>query len=238
MADTLVTRTNADYAGIVADEAEATSSDGTRVPLSILRRKDAAADGSHPTIVSGYAGYGIYETPSFSATRLAWLERGGIIAECHGRGGDAKGHAWQLDGTHEHKMNGIHDFEACAQAIIDARLSSPAHIFAQGASMGEILVGRALTDRPDLFAAVNISVGMVDPVRLLAAENGANQIAELGDPETEAGFKALVAMDPYRHVVAAPYPATIFTIGLKRQPGRAVWSFFLAASGDREFRPR
>jgi prolyl oligopeptidase len=210
----LATRTNADFAGIVAEEVEAVSADGTRVPLSIIRRADLPRDSARPTIVSGYGGYAISETPAFSPTRLAWLERGGIAAICHVRGGGEKGQAWHAGGMGERKLNGIHDLEACAQALIDARLSSPRHLFAQGGSMGGVLVGRAITDRPDLFAAANIAVGVVNPLRLLAAKNGPTQIPEVGDPETEAGFKALLAMDPYQHVVAAAYPATIFTIGL------------------------
>jgi prolyl oligopeptidase len=210
----LVAITNADYAAIVADEVEATSADGTKVPLSILHRKDLTRDGSNPAIVYGYAGYGISETPAFSPTRLAWLERGGVFAVCHARGGGEKGHQWQVDGTHEHKLNGIHDLEACAQYLADAKLSSAAHTFAQGGSMGGILIGRAITDRPELFAAANIQVGMVDPVRILASDNGANQVAELGDPATEAGFKAIYEMSPYAHTTAKAYPATIFTIGL------------------------
>jgi len=212
--DALVTETNADYANIIAEEVEAVSGDGTRVPLSILRRKDVARDGARPAIVYGYAGYGVSINPSFSPTRLAWLERGGVFAACHGRGGGERGAAWHVDGAREHKMNGVHDFEACAQALIDARLSSPAHLFAQGGSMGGVLVGRAITDRPDLFAAANIAVGAVNPLRLLASKNGPTQIPEIGDPDTEAGFRALLAMDPYQHVVAAAYPAAIFTIGL------------------------
>jgi prolyl oligopeptidase len=214
VADALAMETNADYAGIVADEVEATSADGARVPLSILHRADVAHDGARPAIVLGYGGYGISETPTFSPTRLAWLERGGVYAICHVRGGGEKGHAWRVDGMQERKINGIHDLEACAQALIDARLSSPAHLFARGGSMGGVLIGRAITDRPDLFAAANILVGIVNPLRLLAAKNGPTQIPEVGDPETEAGFRALAAMDPYQHVVAAAYPATMFSIGL------------------------
>ena len=211
----LVTTSNADFSQITADEVEATSADGTKVPLSILHRRDLALDGSHPAIVYGYGGYGISMTPSFRPTRLPWLERGGVFAVCHVRGGGEKGYAWQTGGTHENKMNGIHDFEACAQYLIDHRLSAPSRIAGQAGSMGGILIGRAITDRPDLFAAANVQVGIVNPVRILAAENGANQKAELGDPETEAGFKSIYAMDPYQHVKAGTaYPATIFTVGL------------------------
>jgi prolyl oligopeptidase len=211
----LAVTTNADYTGIVAEEVEATSADGTKVPLSILRRGDLALDGSHPAIVNGYGGYGYSMTPSFSPTRLAWLERGGVFAVCHVRGGGEKGHDWQVDGTHEHKMNGIRDFIACGEYLVEKGYTAKSRLAATGGSMGGILVGRAVTERPDLFAAANIAVGMVNPLRMLEAENGANQKAELGDPETEAGFTSILAMDPYQHVESGTaYPAVIFTVGL------------------------
>ena len=214
MANGLATVSNADFSDIVADEVEATSSDGTLVPLSILHRNDIPRDGARPAIVQGYAGYGISLTPAFSPTSLAWLERGNIIAVCHARGGGEKGRAWQVDGARGKKMNGVHDFEACAQALIHARLSDNGHLYAQGGSMGGILIGRAITERPRLFAAANISVGVVNPLRLAAAKNGATQYPEVGNPETEDGYHGIHAMDPYAHVELAAYPATIFTIGL------------------------
>jgi prolyl oligopeptidase len=146
---------------------------------------------------------------------MAWIERGGIFAVCHVRGGGEKGYHWQEDGSRERKMNGIHDLEACGDYLVEHGYTSRSHLAAQGGSMGGILVGRALTDRPDLFAAVHVAVGAVNPLRTLAAENGANQKVELGDPETEAGFRSIYAMDPYLHVQSGTaYPATIFTVGL------------------------
>lgn len=211
----LAVTTNADYSAIVAEEVDATSADGTKVPLSILRRGDLVLDGSHPAIVNGYGGYGISMTPGFSPTRLAWLERGGVIAICHVRGGGEKGHKWQLDGTRQHKMNGIRDFIACGEYLVEKGYTATSRLAAVGGSMGGILVGRAVTERPDLFAAANIAVGMVNPLRMLEAENGANQKAELGDPETEAGFTSILAMDPYHHIESGTaYPAVIFTVGL------------------------
>jgi prolyl oligopeptidase len=211
----MATTTNADYSGIAADEVEATSADGTKVPLSVLRSKNLQRDGSHPAILSGYGGYGISLPPSFSPTRLAWLERGGVFAVCHVRGGGEKGHAWQASGTHEQKMNGVHDFEACGQYLIDQRFTSAAHLAGQVGSMGGILIGRAITERPDLFAAANAAVGFMNPLRMLAAENGANQKIEIGDPDTEAGFRSIYVMDPYQHVKpGTAYPAVIFTVGL------------------------
>ena len=95
------------------------------------------------------------------------------------------------------------------------KLSGPGHVAGIAGSMGGILIGRAITDRPDLFVAANVAVGIVNPVRILQAENGANQKVELGDPETEAGFKAIYEMDPFHHLRSGTaYPATILTIGL------------------------
>src|SRR5207248_7206677 len=93
--------------------------------------------------------------------------------------------------------------------------TSPGRVAAQGGSMGGVLIGRAITERPELFAAANIGVGLVNPLRILAAPNGANQKAELGDPETEAGYKSIYEMDPYLHVrPGTAYPAVLFTVGL------------------------
>jgi prolyl oligopeptidase len=112
-------------------------------------------------------------------------------------------------------MNGIRDFIACGEYLVAKRYTSPAKLAAHGISMGGVLVGRAITERPDLFAVAQLSVGIVNPLRILAAENGANQKGELGDPASEAGYRAIYEMDPYQHVKpSTAYPAVIFTIGL------------------------
>src|SRR5262249_15853173 len=134
---------------------------------------------------------------------------------CHVRGGGEKGHRWQDDGSQQHKMNGIHDLEACGQYLIDQKITTSARLFAAGASMGGILVGRAITDSADLFAGAALYVGEDDPLRIMAAENGVGQLGELGDPATEAGFTSILAYDPYQHVTpGTAYPAVIFPIGL------------------------
>ncbi len=211
----LASSTNADVSMIVADEVEATSADGTKVPLSILHRKDVVLDGSNPTLLYAYGGYGASQLPGFSYSRVAWIERGGVYAIAHVRGGGEKGRRWQDDGSREKKMNGVRDFIACAEYLIDKKYTSAKKLAAHGVSMGGVLVGRALTERPDLFAAVQLAVGIVNPLRILVAENGANQKGELGDPATEAGYKSIFEMDPYLHVKPnTAYPAVIFTIGL------------------------
>jgi prolyl oligopeptidase len=207
--------TTADVSTFVAEEVEATASDGTAVPLSIIRKRDVPLDGSRPAILTGYAAYGVSQSPGFSASRVAWVERGNVWAICHGRGGGEKGRRWQDAGSREHKLVGVRDFIACGEYLVGKHYTSPGKLGATGGSMGGILVGRAITDRPDLFAAVQLAVPAVNPLRILAAENGANQMGELGDPSTEAGYKGLAEMDPYLHVKAGTaYPAVIFTVGI------------------------
>ncbi|MBA3540740.1 MAG: prolyl oligopeptidase family serine peptidase, partial [Deltaproteobacteria bacterium] len=211
----LATTSSADYSNIQVDQVVVTSPDGARVPLSILRRKDLVLDGSHPTYLYGYGAYGASQTPGFNPSRLAWLERGGIAAIAHVRGGGEKGRAWQDTGTREHKLSGIRDFIACGEYLIAQKYTTASRLVAMGASMGGILVGRAVMERPDLFAAASIGAGIVNPIRILLAENGANQKVELGDPTTEAGYRSIATIDPYLHVRPnTKYPALIFTVGL------------------------
>lgn len=152
---------------VVATEVEVPSTDGVMVPLSILHLRDIALDGSHPTIVDGYGGYGTSRHAAFSALRLAWLERGGVLATCHVRGGGEKGRKWQEDGVKTKKLNGIHDVIACGEYLVGHHYTTAAHMGIAGASMGGMLMGRTLVERPDLFAAAHIAVGMVNPLRLL-----------------------------------------------------------------------
>src|SRR5262249_35838114 len=115
----LASTTNADVSAIVADEVAAGD-----VPLSIVHRKDIALDGSHPTILYAYGGYGSSQTPGFSASRVAWVERGGVYAISHVRGGGEKGRRWQDDGSRDKKMNGVRDFIACAEYLIAHKYTS------------------------------------------------------------------------------------------------------------------
>lgn len=200
---------------LVATEVEVPSTEGAMVPLSILHFKEIALDGSHPTIISGYGGYGSSWHSTFSAPRLAWLERGGVLAICHVRGGGEKGHKWRDDGAKTKKLNGIRDVIACGEYLVAQHYTTPARLGIEGGSLGGILMGRTLVERPDLFAAAHIAVGVLNPLRLLAAENGANQFGELGDPRIEADYQSIRAFDPCANVKpGTPYPAVIFTIGL------------------------
>jgi prolyl oligopeptidase len=199
---------------IVATEVEATSADGTKVPMSILHGENIVLDGTHPTIVEAYGAYGTPIYPYYSTTQVAWLERGGVYVVAHVRGGGEKGRQWQDDGSQQKKMNGVRDLIACGEYLIEHQYTTSAKLIATGQSMGGVLVGRAITERPDLFGVAHIGVGFVNPLRMLEGQNGANQIGELGDPSTETGYRSIFEMDPYQHIKPTTYPTMLFTIGL------------------------
>jgi prolyl oligopeptidase len=202
----------------VAELVEATSADGTRVPMTILRRRDLVLDGTAPAILEGYGGYGISLDPWFQAEHLVWLDRGGVLAFAHVRGGGEKGRRWYRAGQGANKPRGVADFVACAQHLIDRGYSRADRLAAYGNSMGGLLVGMAVTTRPSLFAAAHLAGGEVNPVRMLHARNGASQKAELGDPDTPDGLRQVAAIDPYHHVRDGQrYPAMIVTVGLNDQ---------------------
>ena len=202
----------------VVEQVEVRSGDGAAVPMTILRRRDLPRDGSPPAILVGYGAYGISIDPWFEAESLVWLERGGVLAYAHVRGGGEKGRRWYVAGKGPHKAKGVADFVACAEHLIAHGYTRATRLAAQGGSMGGLLVGMAITTRPELFAAAHLRDGEVNPLRMMHATNGAAQQSELGDPETEAGYRQIAAMDPYHHVRDGQrYPATIVTVGLNDQ---------------------
>jgi prolyl oligopeptidase len=199
---------------LVSEEVKATAADGTEIPLSIVYKKGIKRDGGNPTILWGYGAYGISQTPSYSPTLLAWYERGGIFAVAHVRGGGEYGEDWYKAGFQATKPNTWRDAIACAQWLVDHRYSSPAKLSVRGGSAGGILVGRAITERPDLFAAAIDDVPVSDSLRMEFSANGVPNIPEFGSVTTETGFKALLEMSPYAHVKdGVAYPAVLLTTG-------------------------
>ena len=192
------------------------SYDGTLVPLSIVYRKGIKLDGSHPTILLGYGAYGtVTGRPAFSAPGIAWTERGGVNAVCGARGGGEYGEDWHLAGKGPTKPNTWRDFIACAQYLIDKGYTSPAHLAGKGLSAGGVLIGRAITERPDLFGAAVIGSGVLDALRNETTANGMGNVQEFGSTTTEEGFKALYAMSAYHHVQdRTPYPAVLVSVGI------------------------
>ena len=201
---------------IEAVNVKVKSYDGTLVPLSIVYPKGIKLDGSHPTLLGGYGAYGlVFSSPGFDSTQIAWYEKGGIFATCGVRGGGEYGEDWHLAGKGPTKANTWRDFIACAEYLIDKKYTSPAHLAGKGASAGGILIGRAITERPDLFAAAVILYGVLDALRNETTANGVGNVPEFGSTKTKAGFKALYAMSSYHHVKdRTPYPAVLLTVGM------------------------
>jgi prolyl oligopeptidase len=196
-------------------EVKAPSYDGTMVPLSIVYPKGIKLDGSNPTMVEGYGAYGFTDLPQFRASFLSWYEKGGVYAVCHVRGGGAYGEEWHLEGKGLTKPNTWRDFIACARYLIKQKYTSPTHLAGIAESVGGILIGRAITERPDLFAAAIDLFGISDTLRYETTAAGVQNIAEFGSLKTEAGFKSLFAMSPYAHVKAGTrYPAVFLMTGM------------------------
>jgi prolyl oligopeptidase len=212
-----------DYSGITSQEVLATSADGTKVPLSIVLQKNAALDGSHPTLVDGYGAYGIVIRPSFSAVRLAWLERGGVFAECHPRGGGEYGEDWHFGAHIATKQRTIDDFVACARYLIDHKYTQPSKLAGEGTSAGGVTIGNAIVQQPQLFAAALDVVGDTNAVRDEFAEGGPANIPEFGTITNKTGWDALYATDAYLHVKDhTPYPAVLAITGAN-DPRVAPW---------------
>jgi prolyl oligopeptidase len=208
-------RSPVDHSAITSVEVKAKSADGTLVPLSIIYRRDLKRDGSNPTLLEGYGAYGITIDPGFNPALLAWLERGGVYAVAHVRGGGEYGEDWHLGGQTLTKPNTIADFIACAEYLVAERYTSPARLAGQGGSAGGITVGGALTQRPDLFAAIVDNVGVSDNLRIELSPNGPPNVPEFGTVTTEEGFKGLYAMSAYHHVKdGTRYPAVLLTTGI------------------------
>jgi prolyl oligopeptidase len=151
----------------------------------------------------------------FNPLRIAWLEKGGIYAVAHVRGGGAYGKEWHLAGQKTTKSNTWKDFIACAEYLISEGYTSKELIAGQGGSAGGILIGRAITDRPDLFAAAIINVGCLDAVRAETTTNGVPNIQEFGTVTIEEEFHALLEMSSYHQVAdGEKYPAVLLTHGI------------------------
>jgi len=202
--------------GYASKEVSVKSHDGVMVPMSILYPENIELDGKSPTLLIGYGSYGMSTyTPYFDPKRLAWLERGGVIAYAHVRGGGEKGRPWHLAGQKANKPNTWKDFIACAEYLIAEGYTSKGYLAGQGTSAGGILIGRAITERPDLFRAALIRVGDSDAIRAETTTNGVPNIAEFGTVTNEAEFHALLEMDSYRHVQdGVEYPAVLLTHGM------------------------
>jgi prolyl oligopeptidase len=212
-----------DTSQLTSEEVLVTSYDGTRVPLSIVHQRNVPWDGARPTILLGYGAYGISYDAYFSPIFLGWIERGGLIAVAHVRGGGEYGEDWHRGGQKLSKLNTIFDFNACAEYLIAQHYTAPKYLAGQGASAGGVLVGGALTWRPDLYAVILDLVGLTDTLRVETTPNGPPNTGEFGSVKTEDGFHGLYAMSAYAHVRdGTAYPAVFLHTGAN-DPRVAPW---------------
>ncbi|HSJ96877.1 MAG TPA: prolyl oligopeptidase family serine peptidase, partial [Myxococcota bacterium] len=201
--------------GLTAREVKVRSHDGVEVPVSIITRADIRLDGDNPALLYGYGAYGIVNEPSWSPRLLAWIERGGVLAIAHVRGGGIHGDEWRRAGWKATKPNTWKDGIAAAEWLVDNGYTTRGRLGIYGGSAGGIFVGRAITERPDLFAAAAILVGNTDSVRSETRANGVGNIPEYGTVTREDEFHALLAMSPYANVrPGTPYPSILFEHGV------------------------
>ena len=202
-----------DPADYVVEQVFYNSADGTRVPMFIAYKKGIQRDGTNPTLLYGYGGFNISLTPSFSISRLQWMEMGGVFALANLRGGGEYGKAWHKAGTKTNKQNVFDDFIAAAEYLIDSKYTSPQHLAIQGGSNGGLLVGACMTQRPDLYGACLPAVGVMDMLRFQKFTAGRFWVDDYGSAEGSAEeFQALRAYSPYHNLVdGTQYPPTLVT---------------------------
>ncbi len=200
---------------IIIEEIEVTGHDGQKIPLSIFYHKDMVKNGKNQVLMDGYGAYGISMKPAMKIHRTLWLLEGGVYAIAHIRGGGEKGSDWHKGGYKASKPNTWKDFISCAEYLISNQYTSPKNLAIFSGSAGGILIGRAITERPDLFAAAIVQFGSLNMLRSEMRNNGANNIKEFGSINDPEEFKALLEMDAYHHIKKnEKYPAVFLTAGL------------------------
>lgn len=212
-----------EYNELVVEELLVPSHDGVLVPLSLIYKKGTELDGTAPVLMTGYGAYGISRTPAFNPYLLTWTLKGGIYAVAHVRGGGELGDAWRLAGHKTTKPNTWKDFIACTEFLITEKYTSAGKMAIYGGSAGGILIGRAITERPDLYAAAVPMVGLMNTLRAEQSPNGPVNAPEFGTVTDSVECMALIEMDSYLHVKDdVAYPATLVTAGFN-DPRVIVW---------------
>ena len=188
------------------------SKDGTRVPMFIVHKKGIKLDGSNPTLLYGYGGFNVSQTPGFSVSRLVWMEMGGVLAVANLRGGAEYGETWHEAGTKLKKQNVFDDFIAAAEFLIADKITSPKKLAIQGGSNGGLLVGAVLNQRPELFGAALPAVGVMDMLRFQKFTIGWAWTSDYGSSENADEFKAIYAYSPLHNIKkGTKYPAVLVT---------------------------
>jgi prolyl oligopeptidase len=210
----LVEKWPVDYSRLMSEEVEVRSADGTSVPMSIVRARDFPMNGSRPALLDGYAAYGSSQLPYFWPIGLTWVEQGGVFAECHARGGAARGKEWHFGGIKKNKERGIEDFAACAEYLIDRGYTRATKLSVTGTSAGGVLAGGVITKRPELFTAAILRVPVVNLMRFESTEGGPANVPEYGSVANADDFPSILASDPFHRIrEGVKYPAVVLTGG-------------------------
>jgi prolyl oligopeptidase len=190
------------------------SKDGAKIPMFIVSKKGLQLDGNNPVYLTGYGGFNISMKPSFTASYASWIQKGGIFALPNLRGGGEYGRGWHEAGMKEHKQNVFDDFIAAAQALIELKYTKAGKIAIVGASNGGLLIGAALTQRPDLFGAAVSEVGVLDMLRFQKFTIGWAWQSDYGSSDTPEGFNYLIRYSPLQNIKKGTcYPPTLVTTG-------------------------
>lgn len=203
-----------DPASIAVSQVFYPSKDGTRIPMFIIHRKDLdlKATGGAPTILYGYGGFNISQTPGYSPTRMAWIQSGGVFAVANLRGGGEYGKAWHDAGRLMNKQNVFDDFAAAGEYLIAQGYTGKHQLAIEGGSNGGLLVGASLNQHPDLFAAGHAAVGVMDMIRFDRFTAGRYWVDDYGYPDREPDFKMQMSYSPYHNIKSGvDYPAVIVT---------------------------
>jgi prolyl oligopeptidase len=204
-----------EFKDIVVEETTVKSHDGLDIPLSLIYNKNIKKNKHNPLIMDAYGGYAYNNSPYFDKTYMLWALQGGIVAIAHVRGGGEKGEGWHLGGYKETKPNSWKDLIYCAEYMVKENYTSPENTAIWGASAGGITIGRAMTERPDLFKVAIINAGVVNALRMEFTPNGPNNVKELGTVKIKSEFKSLLEMDAYQHIKkGVKYPASLITGGI------------------------
>ncbi|WP_159801297.1 prolyl oligopeptidase family serine peptidase [Flavobacterium sp. MK4S-17] len=187
-----------------------TSRDGVEVPITIIHKKDIVLDGTNPTLLEAYGGFGTVTQPSYDVGLIYFLSNGGVYAYAEVRGGGEKGRKWHTEGTALKKINTINDFIDAAEFLISQKYTSPDRLGITGGSQGGLLVGAAMVKRPDLFKVAIPKVGVYDMAKFNNYTVARFHLDEYGDPDVEEEFTAMMDYSPYHNIKEdVNYPATL-----------------------------
>jgi prolyl oligopeptidase len=203
---------NFDFDTLTTEQVIVKSKDGTQVPLFLVHRNDITLNSINPTLLYGYGGFNIPTTPTFSTSRLIWLELGGVLAVACLRGGSEYGEEWHQAGMLHNKQNVYDDFISCASYLIDNGYTKTPKLAIQGRSNGGLLVGACITQRPDLFGAALPAVGVMDMLRFHKFTIGWAWVSDYGSSEEPDQFETLFKYSPLHNIKPSlNYPATLIT---------------------------